>query len=251
MTLRLLAPFLLLASAAVAADAPKPSKIPADSIAKKKELLFSDDLESATPAKPWHKVVDTFTFENGTLKGTQTRVKDEPTKDGKGVITAHAAVYGLQIPTKDSVIETRIRFDGATMMDVEFDDRAYTGSHYGHLCRAQVRLDKVTIMDERDGSQSNELIELKKDPAKNKDAISKLYATHSATFPNQLEAGKWYTLVVETVGEEMRVLIDGKPVAFFKSPGIGHATKSKIEIGVAGQSGYFDDVKVWNAEPAK
>jgi hypothetical protein len=114
-----------------------------------------------------------------------------------------------------------------------------------------VRLDKVTILDERDGTQSNELIELKKDPAKNKDAIAKLLASHSVTFPNQVEAGKWYTLVVETVGEEMRVLIDGKPVAFFKSPGIGHATKSKIEIGVAGQSGYFDDVKVWNAEPAK
>jgi hypothetical protein len=97
------------------------------------------------------------------------------------------------------------------------------------------------------------LIELRKDPAKNKDAIAKMYATHSATFPlsNKLEAGKWYTLVVETVGEEMRVVIDGKPVAFFKSPGIGHATKSKIEIGVAGQSGYFDDIKVWNAEPAK
>jgi len=26
------------------------------------------------------------------------------------------------------------------MIDVEFDDRKYTGSHYGHLCRAQVRL---------------------------------------------------------------------------------------------------------------
>jgi hypothetical protein len=253
MTTRLLAPFLIFASAAVAADAPKLPKIPADSIAKKKEILFSDDLQSATPAKPWHRVVDTFTFENGMLKGTQTRVKDTPSKDGKSVITAHPAVFGLDIPTKDSVVETRIRFDGATLMDVEFDDRAYTGSHYGHLCRAQVRLDKVTILDERDGTQSNELIELKKDPAKNKEAISKLYATHSATFPlaHPLEAGKWYTLVVETVGEEMRVLIDGKPVAFFKSPGIGHATKSKIEIGVAGQSGYFDDIKVWNAEPAK
>jgi hypothetical protein len=28
-------------------------------------------------------------------------------------------------------------------------------------------------------------------------------------------------------------------------------TKSKIEFGVAGQSGCFDDVKVWNAVAAK
>ncbi len=58
-------------------------------------------------------------------------------------------------------------------------------------------------------------------------------------------------MVVETVGDEMRVLIDDKPVGFLKSSGIGHATKSKIELGVAGKDGYFDDIKVWNAEPAK
>ena len=31
---------------------------------------------------------------------------------------AHAAVHGLEIPTKDSVVECKIRFDGATMIDV-------------------------------------------------------------------------------------------------------------------------------------
>ena len=42
-----------------------------------------------------------------------------------------------------------------------------------------------------------------------------------------------------------------KPAVCLKSSGIAHATKSKIELGVAGQSGWFDDLKVWNAEPAK
>jgi len=49
----------------------------------------------------------------------------------------------------------------------------------------------------------------------------------------------------------MRVALDGNPAAYLKSSGIGHATKSKIELGVAGKDGYFDDIKVWNAEPAK
>ncbi len=244
----LLASLLITTTVATAADI---SQIPAQSIAKKKELLFSDDFEGTTHDKKWHKVVDTFNFENGMLKGTQTRVKDMPTPDGKGVITAHAAVYGLELPTKDSVVEVKIKFDGASLIDVEFDDRKYTGSHYGHLCRAQVRLDKVVMVDERDGSQSNALIELKKDPAKNKDAINKLYATHSATYPIKLEQGKWYNLVVETVGDEMRATIDGKPAGYLKSPGIGHPTKSKIELGVSGQSGLYDDIKVYNAEPAK
>jgi len=49
----------------------------------------------------------------------------------------------------------------------------------------------------------------------------------------------------------MRVTLDGKPAAFLKSSGIAHTTKSKIELGVAGKDGFFDDIKVWNAEPAR
>ncbi len=238
----------LLTSAALAADLPP---IPAQPIARKKELLFSDDFQGAEPAQVWHKVVPTFAIENGTLKGTQTRDQNIPAADSKPAVTAHAAVHGLEIPTKDSVVEVKIRFEGASMIDVEFDDRQFTGSHYGHLCRAQVRLDKVTILDERDGSQSNALIELRKDAAANKDEINKLLATHSVSYPAKLEAGKWYTLGVETIGDTMRVTLDGQPAAFLKSPGIAHATKSKIELGVGGKDGFFDDIKVWNAEPAK
>jgi hypothetical protein len=58
-----------------AADLPP---IPSEPIAKKKELLFEDDFSKAEPAKEWHKVVPTFTFENGMLKGTQTRDKMFP-----------------------------------------------------------------------------------------------------------------------------------------------------------------------------
>lgn len=49
----------------------------------------------------------------------------------------------------------------------------------------------------------------------------------------------------------MRVLIDDKPVAYHKSSGIAHPTKSKIEFGVAGKEGWIDDVTIWNALPAQ
>ena len=247
MNLRFLIPAFVLTSTAFAAELPA---IPAKSIAEKKELLFSDDFEGAEPAKVWHKVVDTFAVEKGTLKGTQTRDKNIPAADGKPAVSAHAAVHGLEIPTKDSVVEVRIRFEGCSMMDVEFDDRKYTGSHYGHLCRAQVRLNGVTIIDERDGGMKNEIYEMKKD-ATTKAEIAKLLVGKSATYPVKLEKETWYTLVVETVGDEMRVMIDGKPAGYLKSSGIAHATKSKIELGVAGKDGLFDDIKVWNADPAK
>ncbi len=236
-----------LATGALAADLPA---IPAKSLAAKKELLFADDFAVAVPDKRWHKVVATFAVENGTLKGTQTRDKNIPAADGKPAITAHAAVHGLEIPTKDSVVEVKIKFAGATMIDVEFDDRKYTGCHYGHICRAQVRLTGVTIIDERDGGMRNDIYAMKKDPAK-KAEVAKLLVGRSATYPAKLEAGKWYTLVVETVGDEMRVTLDGQPAGYLKSSGIAHATKSKVELGVAGKDGFFDDLKVWNAEAAR
>lgn len=236
-----------LAAVSLAAELPA---IPTKSLAQKKELLFADDFAGAVPDKRWHKVVATFAVENGTLKGTQTRDKNVPAADGKPAVTAHAAVHGLEIPTKDSVVEVKIKFAGATMIDVEFDDRKYTGCHYGHICRAQVRLNGVTIIDERDGNMRNDIYEMKKDPTK-KAEVAKLLVGRSVTFPAKLEAGKWHTLVVETVGDEMRVSIDGQPAGYLKSSGIAHATKSKIELGVAGKDGFFDDLKVWNAEPAR
>ncbi|HVR83451.1 MAG TPA: hypothetical protein VMU54_04015 [Planctomycetota bacterium] len=242
-----LAVFFLVATSALADDKPP---IPEKPIAEKKELLFSDDFEKPEIAKEWHKVVPTFTFENGTLKGTQTRDQNIPAADGKPAVTPHAAVHGLEVPTKDSVVEVRIKFEGATMIDVEFDDRKYTGCHYGHICRAQVRLNGVTIVDEKEGSMRNDIYEMKKDPAK-KAEVAKLLVGRSATYPVKLEPSTWYTLVVETVGDEMRASIDGKPAGYLKSPGIAHPTKSKIELGVAGKDGYFDDIKVWNADPAK
>ena len=64
------------------------------------------------------------------------------------------------------------------------------------------------------------------------------------------EAAGYDVVIVETVGDQMRVTLDGRPAAYLKSSAIDHATKSKIEFGVAGQSGYLDDIKVWSAAPA-
>jgi hypothetical protein len=241
----ILVPLLLLTTAALSADLPA---VPAKPIAAKKKLLFFDNFQGAAPAKVWHQVVPTFVVEHGALKGTQTRDKTIPASDGKAEVKAHAAVHGLDIPTKDSIVECRIRFAGATMIDVEFDDRNYTASHYGHLCRAQVKLDGVTIIDERDGGMRNDIREMLNDPTK-KDEVAKLLAGRRVTYPVKLDAGRWYALAVETAGDQMRVTLNGKPAAYLKSSGIGHLTKSKIELGVLGKDGWFDDIKVWDAKP--
>ena len=241
----LLIPLLLLSATTLAADLPK---VPADPIGKKKELLFSDDFERTELGKAWGKVVPTFALEDGALKGSQTRV-NQPAADGKPAVVGHQAVIGTDVPTKDSIVEFRFRFAGATALSAEFDDRKYTGSHYGHICFARMTPKSVILGDQRDGSMRNDIYAMAKDPSKAKERNALLQG-RNATFPVDIEAEKWHTMVLETIGDSMRATIDGKPVAFLKSSGIAHPTKSKMEFGCAGKDGYFDDIKIWNAEPA-
>ena len=109
------------------------------------------------------------------------------------------------------------------MIDVEFDDRKYTGSHYGHLCRAQVRLTGVTLIDERDGSMNERHLRDEEGPGEEGRGRQAARRPQRHVSRPSSKPGKWYTLVVETVGDEMRVTIDGKPAGYLKSSGIGHA----------------------------
>lgn len=235
---------VLLSAATFGADVPA---VPADPIGKKKELLFSDDFERPDLGPAWREVVPTFTLENGALKGTQTRV-NAPAADGKPAVVGHQAVIGTDVPTKDSIVEFRFKLAGATGISLEFDDRKYKGSHYGHICFCRVTPKSVILADQRDGSMRNDIYAMT-DPAQ-KAERNKLLAGRSATFPVKVETNTWHTLVVETVGDAMRSTLDGKPVAYLRSSGIGHPTKSKIELGCGGKDGFFDDIKIWNAEPA-
>ena len=243
MNIRLfLAPFLLVTATAFAADAPKLPSIPAEPIAKKKELLFSDDFAGAALGKAWAIVVPTFSIENGTLKGTQMRF-DAPAADGKQAVKGHQAVIGNDIPTKDSVIEFRFRLGGAQSVTAEFDDRKFNGSHYGHLCMARIAAKGITLTDQKGLAVDRPADATGEPPAP--------AGRRNFTFPLQLDAESWHTFALETVGDAMRASIDGKPVAYLQSPGIAHATKSKVEFGCMGKDGFFDDLKIWNAEPVK
>jgi hypothetical protein len=151
----------LFITASVTAELPT---IPATAIAVKKELLLSDDFERSEFGEKWHAVVPTFTLENGALKGTQTRITTPATAD-KPAIVGHAAVIGSNTPTKDSIIEIKFRFEGATTLSVEFDDRAYKQSHYGHICRILITQQQITLRDERVGSMRLDVREMRIDPS--------------------------------------------------------------------------------------
>lgn len=235
---------LLLGLITVSLAAPS-NAIPVEPLANKGRLLFQDDFKGSNVSPLWHKVVPTFVVTNGVLRGTQTRERDVTLSNGT-VVKAHAAVHGLSLPTTNSITEFKFWVEGNGMVDIEWDDRAWTNSHYGHLFRAQFRTNGVTLMDEREGSQNLAVKALLADPATKAEGDKRMAGKH-LQFPVAIPEDGWHTAVVEVFWGQMRVLVDGKPVAYMRSPGIGHPTKSKIEFGVAGKVGFFSDLKIWNA----
>lgn len=208
-------------------------------------LIFHEDFQAADSLSHGEELVAAFAIDRGALVGTQVRLVTAPAREGHPSLHAHPAVYAFKVPTRDCLMEVRLRFDGSTMAEIAWDDRNYTGSSYGHICRAQLYLDRIVLIDERDGLRSNAYHAIWTDPSQ-KDKRSQFLAGRSVEKPVQLVSEHWYTVAIKITGEVMSASIDGVQVALLKSSGIAHPTKARIYLGVAGAVGRFDDLKVWD-----
>jgi hypothetical protein len=95
-----------------------------------------------------------------------------------------------------------------------------------------------------------EVQKLRQDPATAKEAAARMAGT-STTFDAAVEMGRWHTLHVQIVGDEMLVELDDKIVGYLKSPGFAHASKRSFGFTVTGAKGVaFDDVALTRASPA-
>lgn len=218
--------FLCLTALASAAD------IPAEPIAQKGELILDDNFERKDLGA-WKSLIPTFTIEGGTLKGVQTR--DD-----------HGAVGRFYKPMKDVVVEFKFQLVGSTGFNAVFDDQKFKGSHAGHICRVAFAPTQLRIGDDKEGVMRNDIYEMRKDPAQKK-AADKLLEGRGSVASFKFEQQKWYQVIIELKGDELRVSVDGKPITYLKSPGIAHETKSSFHFTVNGTGALFDDVRIWQA----
>ena len=219
--------YLCLATFSIAAD------IPTEPIVQKGERILADDFERADLGD-WKSLIPTYTVEGGALKGVQTR--DD-----------HGAVGRVYRAMKDVVVEFRFQLVGSTGFNAVFDDQKFKGSHAGHICRVAFAPTQIRLGDDKEGVMRNDIYEMRKDPAHKKEADKLLEGRGSVTSIAKLEQQKWYQVVIEISGNQMRVSLDGKPVGFLKSPGIAHETKSSFHFTVNGKGVLFDDVRIWQA----
>lgn len=217
----------------IAVSAGAGTDVPSTPLAVKGQLLVSDDFER-TGLGDWKAVIPTFTVTNGVLVGSQTRED-------------HGSVGSVKAPFKDGIIEFKFRLEGSSGFNAVCDDKAFKGTHAGHICRVVVAPKQIRLADDKEGAMRNDIFELRRDPKRKADG-DKLLAGRSAAAPVQIEQHRWYHMRIEIVGDAMRVSLDGKPLAYLKSPGLAHPTKSDFHFTVNGKDAHFDEVRIYAAE---
>jgi hypothetical protein len=206
--------------------------IPSKPLAQKEELIFSDDFEREDLGE-WKSIIPAFTVKDGVLKGEQA--KDD-----------HGAVGRVYRPMKDVIVEFKFKLDGSKQFNVVFDDKNYKGSHAGHIVRVAFTPTQIRLGDDKEGIMRNDIFKMRRDP-KQKTASIKLLEGRGFVAKTTVESGQWHDVVIEIVGDRMRVSFDGDPVGYLQSPGLAHETKQSVHFTVTGSGVLYDDVKIWKA----
>ena len=155
-----------------------------------------------------------------------------------GVSVTHEAEFS------DGAVQLRFMLEAkGDSLGLNFADQKFKEVHAGHLFAARIHPHRVLLEDLKTGKmnlktrelrQANQLTDEQKNELKKKEK----------NFPNKLELGKWYTLLVEVSGDTLKVSIDGEAVGAFRSEGIAHPTKRTLRLAVP-KNAVVDDLKIW------
>ncbi len=162
----------------------------------------------------------------------------------------HAAHIHHEAGFTDGAAVVRFRFPGlgdGESLQLGFVDRETKGVHAGHLCYAVLGAGKATLMDSKTGVMNLEIRQRRQGYLDRKEKLpadlEALLKTKSSSVPWRADH-EWHELVLVTVGDEMRLSIDGQLVLSHRSEGYAHPMKRWFSFLVPGTV-WIDDVKIW------
>ena len=208
--------------------APKPSPL-----ATKGKLLFHDSFDRSGLGD-WKVIIPGFRVADGIMIATQ----DKPD---------HGSVGRVYLPMKDLIMSFRFKLAGSPRFNVVFDDKQHKGSHAGHIARVAFAQKQIRLGDDKEGIMRNDIFKLRRNP-ETKEQADKLLAGRGLHVKADLKQNRWYSAVIEILGDEMQVWLDGEFIGHLKSPGLAHPTKESVHFTVSDNATHFDDVKIWQAQ---
>ncbi len=215
-------------------------------------LIFEDDFERNESQETKEEIG------NGWGSNSKKRAagnKQVDLRDGAMYIYLHpSADHAVSVthPAEFRNGSVELRFmlqDKRDNLGLNFADLKYKKVHAGHLFVARVSTSAVELSDLKTGVMDLKTRELRLADRLTPDLQEKLKAKKKR-FRNALQAGKWYTLVVDVQGDTLSVSIDGKEVGSFSSEGIAHPTKRMLRLAVP-RAAVVDDVKIFSRSAAE
>ncbi len=162
----------------------------------------------------------------------------------------HAAHIHHEAGFADGGVVVRFRFPGLNpdeSLKLGFVDRETKGVHAGHLCYATLRGDSVELSDHKTGVMDLAIRARREESRKRgeplPDELAALLGTKQVRVPWRAD-GEWHELVLVTEGDEMRLTIDGKPIAAHRSEGFAHPVKRWFSFLVP-STVWIEDVKIY------
>lgn len=208
---------------------------PTTAMARPAELLFADDFSRAEVGTAWKSSVRSYSIRDGVLV------------TGQRPDAGHPAVCRVSVALQDCIVDFRFKFAGGSQLSLVLNDAGYKHSHAGHICRAQVSPTAVTLGDDKEGAMKlGGVFELRSQPEKRAE-YEKLIENRRTRVPHKLDIDLWHRMTVEIVGDEMLASIDGRPIAYLRSPGFAHPTKNYWGFTTQGRFIEIDDVRAWSA----
>jgi hypothetical protein len=207
-----LALFLLASPAPAQQEKPKKKPVPDPKVwmVKRGELLWEESFSDGAWSKDWNRYKGDYKVE-----GDAVRVA-EIAADG------HHPAMSRKLGADNVVVQFRFKVDGSPWMGFALDDKE-------HVARLFIHPDRFRISK-----------------------MSGIGGTTKGTDVDEnrvkLNDGQWHTVVWEIQGDEMVATVDDKEMVLGKAAGMT-PTRGRCELISGGQHAWYDDVKVWKAEP--
>ena len=196
-------------------------------------VLFEDDFSGAELKEEWGSWKSATVTRDGVMVGITPKDADHP------------SVNSLKLPPLgDMEVELSFHFAGSNRFNVMFRDLDYKGAHAGHICHVSISDKGVTIFDGKTGIFANQYYDKKKAGGKYTDEEKAALATTKAVYKAEIDPEPWHKLLIRIEGDLLTVWIDGESVGTLKSEGIGHASKSNMNITTIEREVHYDDFAI-------
>lgn len=198
-----------------------------------KTVLFEDDFSGPELKKDWGSWKSKSLVRNGILVGITPKTADHP------------SVNTIKLsPQSDLEVSVSFKFAGSKRFSIMFRDLDYKGSHAGHICHAAVSDQGITLYDGKTGQFRIDIRDKRKAGIKLDEATLKLIKEKTSVNKFKIDPTKWHDLRIRIEGNTITSFIDGKKAGSLTSEGIGHKTKSNMNITTVNREVHYDNFAI-------